>query len=159
VPGRAHCDTRFWCGFCGKVVPLKAKGPLAWNERYNHIDDHLFGRNGQPDMDISNWKSIDPESPGAAEQSLSSDSDESTHPGSGPPAPATREEGGRTPAPRRRHTGGDDDRGPAKRSMTALQLICCQCNMNRIPETTPVCVNGDCEHPECPSCTREGVRQ
>lgn len=30
----------FWCGFCKKIVALKEKGLAAWDERFNHIDEH-----------------------------------------------------------------------------------------------------------------------
>jgi hypothetical protein len=32
---------RYWCGFCGKVVDLhNTTGVEAWDERFNHIDEH-----------------------------------------------------------------------------------------------------------------------
>jgi hypothetical protein len=31
---------RFWCGFCKKILPLKEVGVAAWDERFNHIDNH-----------------------------------------------------------------------------------------------------------------------
>ena len=30
----------FWCGFCKNIVTLKQKGLAAWDERFNHIDEH-----------------------------------------------------------------------------------------------------------------------
>jgi hypothetical protein len=35
-------QTRFWCGFCGKVRRLdKVSGLEAWEERFSHIDSHF----------------------------------------------------------------------------------------------------------------------
>jgi hypothetical protein len=35
-------QTRFWCGFCGKVLSLKTgSGLAAWEERFTHIDEHF----------------------------------------------------------------------------------------------------------------------
>lgn len=34
----------FWCGFCEEVISLKHKNLDAWDERFDHIDSHLFGR-------------------------------------------------------------------------------------------------------------------
>ena len=39
-------QTRFWCGFCRKIIELKAKGTKAWDERFNHIDGMHF-KNGE----------------------------------------------------------------------------------------------------------------
>ena len=30
----------FWCGFCKQIVTLKQKGLAAWEERFNHIEEH-----------------------------------------------------------------------------------------------------------------------
>jgi len=35
----------FWCGFCVELINFK-KGLLAWDERFNHIDDHFIRRRG-----------------------------------------------------------------------------------------------------------------
>ena len=32
---------QFWCGFCRKIVKLKEKRNAAWDERFNHIDEHF----------------------------------------------------------------------------------------------------------------------
>ncbi|EAU38687.1 predicted protein [Aspergillus terreus NIH2624] len=37
-------QSRFWCGFCRDIVPLKTQGIDAWNERFNHIDAEHFKR-------------------------------------------------------------------------------------------------------------------
>jgi hypothetical protein len=37
-----NCQSRFWCGFCCKLVDVKKRGIDAWTERFDHIDDHLW---------------------------------------------------------------------------------------------------------------------
>lgn len=58
-------DLRFWCGFCREIVTLtdrstsmsqnNRKDMSRWSNRCDHIDDHLFGRNGLSQMDIHDW--------------------------------------------------------------------------------------------------------
>ncbi|KAJ0119132.1 C2H2 type zinc finger domain-containing protein [Diaporthe amygdali] len=73
-------ESRFWCGFCKAIVETKGRDLKAGIERFNHIDDHYSGRNA-PRMDISEWKSMDPEfptkdmsSPGSGRDNLSGSS-------------------------------------------------------------------------------------
>ncbi|KAL1651183.1 hypothetical protein SLS58_000521 [Diplodia intermedia] len=53
-------QSRFWCGFCERVLPLKERGSKAWDERYNHIDDHFKSRsiNDWLDVEIKKRKGI-----------------------------------------------------------------------------------------------------
>ncbi|EAW15108.1 putative C2H2 finger domain protein [Aspergillus clavatus NRRL 1] len=37
-------QSRFWCGFCKEIIPLRSQGLAAWNERFNHIDVQHFRR-------------------------------------------------------------------------------------------------------------------
>lgn len=46
--------TRFWCGFCEKIVPLQKKGIHGSNERCDHIGDHF--KRGQK---IKDWIDLD----------------------------------------------------------------------------------------------------
>jgi hypothetical protein len=58
-------DLRFWCGFCREIITLtdisasvsqnNRKDMSRWSNRCDHIDDHLFGRNGLSQMDIHDW--------------------------------------------------------------------------------------------------------
>lgn len=51
-------EARFWCGFCRDVVELPKENQSAaslYNARYNHVDDHFFGRNGAVKKDASEW--------------------------------------------------------------------------------------------------------
>jgi hypothetical protein len=38
-----NCQSRYWCGFCGKIVPLQKKGLEGANERFDHIGGHFGG--------------------------------------------------------------------------------------------------------------------
>ena len=46
---------RFWCGFCIKLIDLRAKGADAWGERFSHIDDHFMGRHDLAQQGIQDW--------------------------------------------------------------------------------------------------------
>ncbi|KAH8800886.1 hypothetical protein F5884DRAFT_741399 [Xylogone sp. PMI_703] len=52
-------QTRFWCGFCRKLLDLKKRGHYAWTERFDHIDDHFIGRNKWKKRNIQEWSDID----------------------------------------------------------------------------------------------------
>ncbi|PGH17057.1 hypothetical protein AJ79_01441 [Helicocarpus griseus UAMH5409] len=39
-----------WCGFCRKLVPLQKEGLEAWEERFNHFEEHF-----QKGQVIGNW--------------------------------------------------------------------------------------------------------
>lgn len=75
-----NCQSRFWCGFCGKSVDLKKKGLDAWTERFDHIDDHFMGRN-MTKQSIREWIPVDSDKPKGdtatepGENSASSNSD------------------------------------------------------------------------------------
>jgi hypothetical protein len=49
-----NCQTRFWCGFCGKIIDLTKKGVEGADERFNHIDDHF-----KQELDISTWVDVE----------------------------------------------------------------------------------------------------
>ncbi|KAL1635534.1 hypothetical protein SLS56_001585 [Neofusicoccum ribis] len=34
-------QSRFWCGFCQRIIELKTRFVEAWEERFNHIDEHF----------------------------------------------------------------------------------------------------------------------
>ncbi|KAG9204125.1 hypothetical protein G6514_001762 [Epicoccum nigrum] len=40
-----NCQVQFWCGFCQKIEPLKAKRNAAWDERFDHIARHFEKEN------------------------------------------------------------------------------------------------------------------
>lgn len=71
-----NCEARFWCGFCQEIIEIRQKGLHAWTERFNHIDNHLAGRDGLPKKQFDDWKSVDPDAPPVVDAS-GSDSEES----------------------------------------------------------------------------------
>lgn len=52
-------QTRFWCGFCTKLVDLKKTSLEAWTERFDHIEDHFMGRHGFLQQSIGDWIPLD----------------------------------------------------------------------------------------------------
>ena len=54
-----NCQSRFWCGFCVKLIDLKKKSVEAWAERFDHIDDHFMGRYGFTQQSIQDWVPVD----------------------------------------------------------------------------------------------------
>lgn len=54
-----NCQSRFWCGFCTRLIDLTKKGIDAWTERFDHIDDHFMGRRDMPKQDIQDWVPMD----------------------------------------------------------------------------------------------------
>ena len=48
----------FWCGFCKNIVKLDTRGLEAWDERFNHIDDHF-----KQELNIANWYPVDKDIP------------------------------------------------------------------------------------------------
>lgn len=75
-------ESKFWCGFCNKVVEAKEKGLKSWTSRFNHIDDHFSGR-GCVKMNISEWKT-DPRVSKDGLDEPRSDDEESTELSSAP---------------------------------------------------------------------------
>ncbi|KAI1762015.1 hypothetical protein GGR53DRAFT_521933 [Hypoxylon sp. FL1150] len=73
--GRA-CDTRFWCGFCLRIIEIEKPNVNPWTERFNHIDDHFHGRGGQEKREIHDWREEDPPRPSAA--SAANDSEDAS---------------------------------------------------------------------------------
>lgn len=85
------CESRFWCGFCKAIVETSGRGLKAGTERFNHIDDHYSGRIS-PRMDISEWKSVDPDLPARGLISPGSDRD-NFHGSSHVPSPSLLDSG------------------------------------------------------------------
>ncbi|PHH62358.1 hypothetical protein CDD81_7220 [Ophiocordyceps australis] len=53
-----HCETSFWCGFCVHMVETDSheEGACLWTKRFDHIDNHLFGKDGFVQKSITDWK-------------------------------------------------------------------------------------------------------
>lgn len=54
-----NCQCGFWCGFCKEIIKLDNKGLEAWDERFNHIDEH-FTKQGRR---INDWIPPDDDKP------------------------------------------------------------------------------------------------
>jgi hypothetical protein len=58
-----HCDPQFWCGFCAEVVQIEIKGKQGpvnmWTKRCDHIDSHLFGKDGLVKKHREEWQHIE----------------------------------------------------------------------------------------------------
>ncbi|KAL7799045.1 hypothetical protein V8C37DRAFT_398882 [Trichoderma ceciliae] len=50
-----HCDPRFWCGFCDKFIEIRKKVLNSWTKRCDHIDSHLFGKDGMEKKTMNEW--------------------------------------------------------------------------------------------------------
>lgn len=89
-------QSRFWCGFCLSTLELKKKGTDAWNERFDHIDDHFMGKvdgivvEGKA-QNIRDWVYVNSDKPRGDVDSPPSSKEGSDHESSSPEAT------GRTP--------------------------------------------------------------
>ncbi|EMD93883.1 hypothetical protein COCHEDRAFT_1020074 [Bipolaris maydis C5] len=48
-----NCQGSFWCGFCKAIIELKTKLNAAWDERFDHIAEHLEQDNNK--KSIEEW--------------------------------------------------------------------------------------------------------
>jgi len=152
-----NCQSRFWCGFCTKLVDLTKKGIEAWTERFDHIDDHFMGRHDLPNKDIQDWVPVDSDKPRELlDLSSGKDGDESSSnsPSSGSSSgrrspPGTTGSGAgeysahainlddSVAAPKRKHSGSSDDNTrKTKKSRdhyTGEVLVICVCNLPDFP--------------------------
>ncbi|GAB1313953.1 hypothetical protein MFIFM68171_04163 [Madurella fahalii] len=129
-------ESRFWCGFCRKIIEPAGKVGPAHGERFDHVDDHFNGR-GMPKADIKDWKYVDaepldglgtPELGKPGKRSRDSDDDD---------AAATV---------RLKRTKGEDNQRD-------IYWTCCRCGYYWTRETTSRCMESSCDHTRCPSCT------
>ncbi|PTB69749.1 hypothetical protein BBK36DRAFT_1188342 [Trichoderma citrinoviride] len=54
-----HCDPRFWCGFCDKFIEVTGEVVNSWTKRCDHIDNHLFGKEGMPKKSMNEWRYLE----------------------------------------------------------------------------------------------------
>lgn len=148
-----NCQSRFWCGFCTKLVDLSKKGVEAWTERFDHIDNHFMGRHGLAKQDIQDWVPVDGNEPREAAHDLESASEKgdsspsSTSSGSSSedrsPPRATGSSSaqainvdGHAEAPKRKHSGSSTDshHKRCKVNYTGEVLVICVSNLH-LPST------------------------
>ncbi|KAI1126772.1 hypothetical protein F5Y10DRAFT_206511 [Nemania abortiva] len=123
-----NCEARFWCGYCEKIIEIKEKGHQARNERFDHIGDHVSGRNGAQ-KEINEWKDPDP-----SQRSKESSKDGPGHSGH-----------------KRKRGDGTNLGNPKKNKMVASQgLVCCRCG--DLVTVSQVRCNFPCEHIPCDNC-------
>ncbi|KAH9900144.1 hypothetical protein F4778DRAFT_158908 [Xylariomycetidae sp. FL2044] len=162
-----NCEARFWCGFCNAIIENSDKGLAAWTARFNHIDDHYTGRNGQVKQEVSEWKYADPNQKRPPSPEPGDDSSDAGSPSSRrppppeapaivpPPASDAYKRQRERPAKPKRKRGGDDEGSSSKRSRKLadpqLRFSCCQCQ-DTMPETNRECTNFPCQHRMCPDC-------
>lgn len=70
-------DARFWCGFCRRVIDIDeilmredGSSNNHWNRRFDHIDNHLFGKGGLKEMNKSQWRYLEDEAKGGTQQRM-----------------------------------------------------------------------------------------
>ncbi|KAJ9156336.1 C2H2 and C2HC zinc finger [Pleurostoma richardsiae] len=157
-----HSDDKFWCGFCEKVVTIYAeRGLKALTGRFDHIDAHFSGRLG-PKMDISQWKSPDPDLP-----DLSFDSPSGSEDGSSQGSPPELSKGSSEPTAssafvKRKREEHDTASRPSKRSKVDQDnsaWFCCHCRSMNLVATADRCTAVTCSgHERCEECAVEACR-
>ncbi|KND89604.1 Sex-determining transformer protein 1 [Tolypocladium ophioglossoides CBS 100239] len=150
-----HCDPRFWCGFCIRVIEIDVneRGGNSWTKRCDHIDNHLFGKDGLESKFIRDWKHQDDEQAAPASTSTGVVCDASGE------VPLTRaplnevESNGR-----KRRGSADANTRPRKRAAQtqAYMWTCCMCSTTMNLKTSSCCF--ECHHQRCtPNCAVEYV--
>lgn len=129
-----NCQSRFWCGFCNKLVELKKRGVDAWTERFDHIDDHFMGRHGLPKQNIQDWVPMDSDKPKGEVGSPQSPGSPDDHSATGSPAGSSPEfkasvggspghaasHGEANAGPKRRRSSSDDDESRSQKRARAV---------------------------------------
>ena len=117
-----NCQSRFWCGFCNKLVDLKKRGVDAWTERLDHIDDHFMGRHKLPKQSIQDWVPMDSDKPKGEVESPHSlgspDEDGPSQSATGSPAgnsPESKASAGGSPGHAGSHEEASTNAGPKRR--------------------------------------------
>ncbi|PHH81279.1 hypothetical protein CDD82_1145 [Ophiocordyceps australis] len=146
-----HCETSFWCGFCVAKVEIGSPHQEAclWTKRFDHIDNHFFGKDGLVQKSIADWK----------------------HPGepldhAGHVEAASEAGQGATTTPRERKRRSSlnsfqDGQHDSKHRRAAglsrnYMWTCCMCTTPMNYQTSLACT--ECDHQRClPSCVVEYV--
>ncbi|KAL7914874.1 hypothetical protein GGI35DRAFT_162364 [Trichoderma velutinum] len=130
-----HCDPRFWCGFCDKFVEIEGEVVNSWTKRCDHIDSHLFGKDGLPKKEMREWRYLEDKlAEGEPERKLA--------------------EGSSGPSKKRKATEDMSSR-PSKR--TNISWSCCRCGHLETYHTSSSCQEGTCQHQRCGNCRVEAT--
>ncbi|POR39160.1 Sex-determining transformer protein 1 [Tolypocladium paradoxum] len=142
-----HCDPRFWCGFCVRIIEIDVneRGGNSWTKRCDHIDNHLFGKDGLQSKFIHEWKHQDDEQEAPAS--------------TGAWVPPTRAPLSEVESnDRKRRSSTDANPRPRKRATQTQTYMwtCCMCSTTMNLKTSSCCF--ECHHQRCrPNCTVEYV--
>ncbi|GJC98402.1 C2H2 type zinc finger domain protein [Colletotrichum higginsianum] len=142
-------EPRFWCGFCVKIVDITQKGPNAWAERFDHIDNHYAGRNNLSKKNHSDWIPVGPELPDVDLTRSSDASSDAESVDENLVAVASRLPQGMSGQTRKRSLGDDDERPNSKRARTYMWR-CCTCQWELVYEVNASCIA--CSHMRCSNC-------
>ncbi|KAH8893121.1 hypothetical protein GQ53DRAFT_102717 [Thozetella sp. PMI_491] len=141
------CESRFWCGFCERKIEATPDGKPAFAQRFDHIDDHLFGRSG-PKKQISEWKNVDPEAQDKTDTASSEAESSPSTPESSHSAKMERKRG--------RDHSGDAEPSP-KRAKIRTVWFCCSCQIQNTFAINASCSGPTCSHLYCDSCRAEST--
>ncbi|KAL7918824.1 hypothetical protein ACQKWADRAFT_230801 [Trichoderma austrokoningii] len=132
-----HCDPRFWCGFCNKFIEIKEKVVNSWTKRCDHIDNHLFGKDGEKKKTMADWRYL--------EEKLEKEDSEAVK------KPETAVTFSR-PVKKRKATDDLDMRSAKKRNVL---WTCCACNHPENYHISSQCMEIPCGHKLCGNCKVE----
>lgn len=128
-----HCDPRFWCGFCDKFVEITGEVVNSWTKRCDHIDSHLFGKDGLEEKKMYQWRYLEDKLAEAEpEGKIAEDSSK---------------------ASKKRKATEDVSSRPAKR--TNISWNCCNCSGLESYHISVSC--HQCQHQRCAHCRMEAT--
>ncbi|KAL6878779.1 hypothetical protein J3F83DRAFT_255888 [Trichoderma novae-zelandiae] len=129
-----HCDRRFWCGFCDKFVEVRGEVVNSWTKRCDHIDGHLFGKEGMERKTMSEWRYL--------EDKLAEEEPEDTVMVERPSELSKKRKGTE-----------DLDARPSKRKL--YRWRCCHCSHMESLSISTSCQESHCQHQRCEDCQVE----
>ncbi|KAL3424271.1 C2H2 type zinc finger domain protein [Phlyctema vagabunda] len=163
-----NCQSRFWCGFCKKLVGLTMRGLDAWTERFNHIDDHFMGRNGYSEQRISDWTPVDSDRPKGLESITisgpsTSDDDPSPSCGSseGSLPDVLHSSSQKTLNAQKRKAVDEQAELPRKRpkdNRVERFIACCQCDYPHLAKLHHHCTYCNDGHRFCNNCKTTSIK-
>lgn len=150
------CEANFWCGFCEKIINIGSQGTEAWTKRYDHIDDHIAGRNNLPQKQMDDWKSVDSEAQSDANITAMDGTNDKATPAAHVDRVSNLESTAMElpqVAVNKRKANRSSDNRPSKRSKQKGLFVgrCCHCGEVR-SKMSPQCVAYDCQHNACDDC-------